>query len=136
MRMGEVLRASLNPECNLVITYRANVFDAQILSNGQRQLVIVRKGGNARQIQFARRPSKVNPALGRRIREPGRRRHGKVILALVAHPQALNASDARRSEEHTSALQSLMRISYPVFWLITKTSSYYVPRSDYRHAFV
>src|SRR3546814_9190927 len=81
--------------------------DAQILSNGQRQLVIVRKGGNGRQIQFARRPSKVNPALGRRIREPGRRRHGKVILALVDHPQALNAS---RSEEHTSELQSLMRI--------------------------
>src|SRR3546814_11065398 len=69
--------------------------DAQILSNGQRQLVIVRKGGNGRQIQFARRPSKVNPALGRRIREPGRRRHGKVILALVDPPQALNASDAR-----------------------------------------
>src|SRR3546814_2287712 len=98
--------------------------------------LIVRKGGNGRQIQFARRPSKVNPALGRRIREPGRRRHVKVILALVDHPQALNASDARmhvmnggssalgqsavRSEEHTSELQSLMRLSYAVFCLQKK----------------
>src|SRR3546814_4527592 len=34
---------------------------------------------------------------------------------------------ARRSEEHTSELQSLMRISYAVFCLNTKNSSFYPP---------
>src|SRR3546814_9011912 len=33
----------------------------------------------------------------------------------------LRARDARRSEEHTSELQSLMRISYAVFCLTKKT---------------
>src|SRR3546814_10264390 len=32
-------------------------------------------------------------------------------------------SDAKRSEEHTSELQSLMRISYPVFCLKKKTTT-------------
>src|SRR3546814_7678042 len=36
----------------------------------------------------------------------------------------------RRSEEHTSELQSLMRISYAVFCLKTKKNT---PRSDYQH---
>src|SRR3546814_7755140 len=34
--------------------------------------------------------------------------------------QAVGASEARRSEEHTSELQSLMRISYAVFCLKKK----------------
>src|SRR3546814_1668742 len=44
----------------------------------------------------------------------------------LAHPPgdavrlALRAVDARRSEEHTSELQSLMRISYAVFCLTKK----------------
>src|SRR3546814_7936276 len=39
---------------------------------------------------------------------------------LLVDPQA----DRRRSEEHTSELQSLMRISYAVFCLKKKTTSY------------
>src|SRR3546814_2986896 len=41
---------------------------------------------------------------------------------------------ARRSEEHTSELQSLMRISYAVFWLkkkkTTHTATYYYKTRD------
>src|SRR3546814_10466972 len=42
----------------------------------------------------------------------------------VAHRNACNAIEAgfRRSEEHTSELQSLMRISYAVFCLKKKTN--------------
>src|SRR3546814_6487701 len=38
-------------------------------------------------------------------------------------------SPRRRSEEHTSELQSLMRISYAVFCLTTKNQPYYPPQS-------
>src|SRR3546814_7334655 len=49
-----------------------------------------------------------------------------------AHPDQANGDHAKRSEEHTSELQSLMRISYAVFCLkkkkqdntITNYSSY------------
>src|SRR3546814_8670644 len=41
----------------------------------------------------------------------------------VAHSHRIEAISAARSEEHTSELQSLMRISYAVFCLKTKTSS-------------
>src|SRR3546814_1574600 len=40
--------------------------------------------------------------------------------ALVRHPRRLLAGEPQRSEEHTSELQSLMRISYDVFCLKNK----------------
>src|SRR3546814_4001445 len=43
----------------------------------------------------------------------------------VALDLALNASPDHRSEEHTSELQSLMRISYAVFCLKKKTTNKY-----------
>src|SRR3546814_3357456 len=46
---------------------------------------------------------------------PGRRRPRR------RPPERSGASPARRSEEHTSELQSLMRISYAVFCLKKKT---------------
>src|SRR3546814_2019843 len=50
---------------------------------------------------------------------------GRLALPLVEHPLDLPALQvllraAQRSEEHTSELQSLMRISYAVFCLKTK----------------
>src|SRR3546814_7778133 len=42
----------------------------------------------------------------------------------VAPVGAVSARRAHRSEEHTSELQSLMRISYAVFCLKTKTHKY------------
>src|SRR3546814_3207524 len=43
------------------------------------------------------------------------------VLGLAAAPEFLIATIAVRSEEHTSELQSLMRISYAVFCLKKKT---------------
>src|SRR3546814_1401351 len=46
---------------------------------------------------------------------------GKGALAHL-HPQRLGSTVLRRSEEHTSELQSLMRISYAVFCLKKQTT--------------
>src|SRR3546814_10401118 len=48
----------------------------------------------------------------------------------VEAPQIAAKSAPARSEEHTSELQSLMRISYAVFCLINKKPSQY---SKYKH---
>src|SRR3546814_5947536 len=49
------------------------------------------------------------------------RRHGRVTIeAKKAHRRGENAAALVRSEEHTSELQSLMRISYAVFCLKKK----------------
>src|SRR3546814_1296511 len=44
-------------------------------------------------------------------------------LAPSGHAQCKRACDAERSEEHTSELQSLMRISYAVFCLKKKSNA-------------
>src|SRR3546814_5938340 len=49
-----------------------------------------------------------------------------VLRHCRADPQRLSGHGAPRSEEHTSELQSLMRISYAVFCLKKKTTT---PRS-------
>src|SRR3546814_8072197 len=41
----------------------------------------------------------------------------------MAEPDTQRAHSGRRSEEHTSELQSLMRISYAVFWLKKKNNT-------------
>src|SRR3546814_3506634 len=43
------------------------------------------------------------------------------LLELDAAPELIEGGEAPRSEEHTSELQSLMRISYAVFCLKKKT---------------
>src|SRR3546814_5611066 len=53
----------------------------------------------------------------------GAARAGPGVLALLTHPAA------RRSEEHTSELQSLMRISYAVFCLKKKNAKHQKSRS-------
>src|SRR3546814_4568670 len=64
-----------------------------------------------------RRPDR---GAARPVRQPPRR--GPVKAAKGAFPRALDAPDPaiRRSEEHTSELQSLMRNSYAVFCLKKK----------------
>src|SRR3546814_406992 len=56
------------------------------------------------------------------------RRAGPVALACAwpAGTRVAGAARAARSEEHTSELQSLMRISYAVFCLKKKTTSTYI----------
>src|SRR3546814_5438961 len=50
------------------------------------------------------------------LQESGIRRNGRI----VPWPWSLNVAGQSRSEEHTSELQSLMRISYAVFCLKKK----------------
>src|SRR3546814_10748442 len=44
----------------------------------------------------------------------------------AADEEAERAGQKGRSEEHTSELQSLMSISYAVFWLQKKNTAYYL----------
>src|SRR3546814_1313722 len=53
-----------------------------------------------------------------------RKRHGFASSPCSVRPSR-SASHARRSEEHTSELQSLMRISYAVFCLKKKNDTQY-----------
>src|SRR3546814_11348063 len=55
---------------------------------------------------------------GRQVESGGRRRRGGQRVRLGAEPPGIDLGD--RSEEHTSELQSLMRISYAVFCLKKK----------------
>src|SRR3546814_2516861 len=45
-------------------------------------------------------------------------------LTVNIPPESRNMQEPRRSEEHTSELQSLMRISYAVFCLKKKNTTY------------
>src|SRR3546814_1621952 len=55
---------------------------------------------------------------------------GEAIIALAIDEGAKHRPDRIKSEEHTSELQSLMRISYAVFCLKKKKST--VTTSDYQ----
>src|SRR3546814_4955072 len=55
---------------------------------------------------------------GKVTREAGPMKHGTTVIAFVEDPDGY-----KRSEEHTSELQSLMRISYAVFCLKKKNPS-------------
>src|SRR3546814_5318863 len=69
------------------------------------------------------------PAGARRARNPGsqrgprdrRRHHQPARSAAERRPAVRRLALRKRSEEHTSELQSLMRISYAVFCLKTQT---------------
>src|SRR3546814_3859986 len=56
-----------------------------------------------------------------RLLEMGRALDAKLLRGALE--EAFGASDAERSEEHTSELQSLMRTSYAVFCLQTKNTT-------------
>src|SRR3546814_1352404 len=70
----------------------------------------------ARLLSFAMKAA----AAGIGVRGPGRRRHARRRF-ICASISSLSARPCSRSEEHTSELQSLMRISYAVFCLKKKT---------------
>src|SRR3546814_4238109 len=48
------------------------------------------------------------------------------LQGLISYTSRLFSAGNRRSEEHTSELQSLMRISYAVFCLKKKKTKYYI----------
>src|SRR3546814_6782523 len=54
-----------------------------------------------------------------------------MLRDLAEHDIAAFTNNTRRSEEHTSELQSLMRISYAVFCLKTNTNKAKIHQSHY-----
>src|SRR3546814_1429852 len=60
----------------------------------------------------------------RSVRRGGRRQGRSVLCLQLRSRQADRKRRAGRSEEHTSELQSLMRISYAVFCLKKKTHTH------------
>src|SRR3546814_8723899 len=96
--------------------------------------IFLERGGNDVRhrlpAEFLRRrkraPTRLDELVIRRL-EPRGRRHAAVVVARAAFGIArLVNREQHRSEEHTSELQSLMRISYAVFCLNKKntTTSY------------
>src|SRR3546814_10197844 len=65
-------------------------------------------------------PTPCGPAAGWSRRARGRCRGGQAVMDPPARRHRRSEAGARRSEEHTSELQSLMRISYAVFCLKKK----------------
>src|SRR3546814_2061237 len=57
-----------------------------------------------------------------------------LMYGMSAFGLARNLGIGRRSEEHTSELQSLMRISYAVFCLNKKTNQTYIITSTYHRS--
>src|SRR3546814_5067931 len=74
---------------------------------------------------FSRCRDRVEAVKGEK-HDGGRRHHAALLAAAFDRPKAighegLQIVEIERSEEHTSELQSLMRISYAVFCLKKKT---------------
>src|SRR3546814_4819744 len=94
---------------------------------GNRQRAPLRRRG-ARQRLSVRAPgSQAHWRVGLRLREG---RLDKAGLSPIARPLPSFAPAGIRSEEHTSELQSLMRISYAVFCLKKKNKYSTEPRYD------
>src|SRR3546814_4018745 len=55
---------------------------------------------------------------------------GVELMTAIEHRDRRVLRQGRRSEEHTSELQSLMRISYAVFCLKKKTTTYSTQKHD------
>src|SRR3546814_2088808 len=94
-----------------------------------RSLVVARRGSAARGAGLsARSPLRLGTAGGRQRRDDGPdghvryRRRGRRRIDVE-----------RRSEEHTSELQSLMRISYAVFCLKKKTQTFYKQHNNHKY---
>src|SRR3546814_8719273 len=83
-----------------------------------------------RKLLGARDSDQRRPALGVEQSDRGRvAQHPREKFAIVSHSAAHNRSTcatalSARSEEHTSELQSLMRISYAVFCLKKKLQTH------------
>src|SRR3546814_3375074 len=72
-----------------------------------------------RQVRLAasRRPAQQHAGAVEGDRRRVNRLHGRSVLPPAARVNHPDGAEPRRSEEHTSELQSLMRISYAVFCL-------------------
>src|SRR3546814_6171725 len=73
------------------------------------------------------RSYRIGERTGQRVES--RHRHRQI------EPRAQGVGDPERSEEHTSELQSLMRISYAVFCLKKKKKTNRKPELSYSHLY-
>src|SRR3546814_7058156 len=123
----ELLELLLSGECGLAL--RLGDIACRLLADGPQQVEIlpvqVRHHGRSFQQQKARQPFQVDE------------RHDQPCAAVIQQPFGRTAAKARvfavfvqRSEEHTSELQSLMRISYAVFCLKKKTLTHNRPLTN------
>src|SRR3546814_9378562 len=72
----------------------------------------------------------VAPGVGN-TRDGGRVTDTRLVVTVVGAPEGVElAEQVGRSEEHTSELQSLMRISYAVFCLKKKKTHHNINTSD------
>src|SRR3546814_7932097 len=67
------------------------------------------------------------------VRERRQMRMRQAAVAILDQMQMLDQQVALRSEEHTSELQSLMRISYAVFCLKKKTIHRIKAQKNHKH---
>src|SRR3546814_5929073 len=99
----------------------------------------VGKIGRGRKPRFGQRPHTIG-AEGRALDHPGHRRdrqpdqvvrlaYRRLVVLHVLRISERQALPRNRSEEHTSELQSLMRISYAVFCLKKKITHYQYHRT-------
>src|SRR3546814_3256895 len=82
--------------------------------------------------------SSFSPAVGRTLVQSAfRSRYNAAVLAISRRGQRMHhkpgSVELQRSEEHTSELQSLMRISYAVFCLTKKKNQYEPINSQQPH---
>src|SRR3546814_3278854 len=103
----EIIRPCLHHLLALGQVCRAVVGAAVRIADRVRQLVLDEVGSEAENL--------VEDCPGHRAEAVAR--HG---VAVEAHPAQSRVDGVLRSEEHTSELQSLMRISYAVFCLTKK----------------
>src|SRR3546814_8934666 len=85
-----------------------------------------RRRGGQRRARPAARAAGVRRALSRRAELAQPAEIGPVGRSRAFHHPAPAGEAGRRSEEHTSELQSLMRISYAVFCLKKKKKSHFI----------
>src|SRR3546814_5674068 len=103
-----------------------------MLSESQERMLMVLKPGREDEARAIFEKWELDFAVIGRVTDTGRlviRMHGEVAADIVVGPLVGNAPEydrpwEPRSEEHTSELQSLMRISYAVFCLTKKTKTY------------
>src|SRR3546814_3952824 len=101
-----------------------------LLDNDQKEIVAkrvsaaanARAGWTGRIATMSYDQIRADPDLMAYVREDGHRLFGDNCAAC----HGMNAAGNPRSEEHTSELQSLMRISYAVFCLKKKTKPIYI----------
>src|SRR3546814_3370305 len=117
---GSTRTATLFPYTTLFRSRRHEpVLDRKI---GQRRIAPCQRQLDAAQalVVLEPRPIGVDRGVETVARFPFDHRHHAIALELVRFHIGLGAADQERSEEHTSELQSLMRISYAVFCLKKK----------------